>query len=73
MEKKEKAMIFYVLGFLTFVITTMVDRYVADLPAALHILLMIIGAVFLVIGLKLTGKKINWDFDFSPSQKKRRR
>ena len=73
MDKKEMAKLFYALGFLAFVIPIMVHRYVTAIPTPLHILLMIIGTALLFIGLKLSGKEINWNFDFSPSQRKRKR
>ena len=71
-KKREKERIFYILGFLTFVAITGINKFIVEIPSGLFILLMALGAGFLGVGLKISGKKLNWDFDFSPSQRKRK-
>ena len=73
MEKKDKIRLCYVFVILLFLVPLMIHRYVIKVPTPLHILLMLAGALFLLGGLKLSGKKIDWNFDFSPSRKQRKR
>ena len=48
---------------------TMLDRYVFDIPSPVFLGLMVLAIAVLFVGHRASGRKLDWDFDFSPKGK----
>ena len=69
MDKKTIEKICYAIGFVILVGITMLDRYVFDIPSPVFLGLMVLAIAVLFVGHRASGRKLDWDFDFSPKGK----